>query len=341
MPFLRVKKISDNEYDIELGKNFENYKSVWYDSLYDANKYGTQLISDMVPENDFDFPKSIYATYECLYSVVGDRPNAKVLDFFAGSGTTGHAVLMMNKLLGGNRTFVLCTNNDIGNKKEKEFKKAVGNPEDHPDEYADYCDKYGIARSITYPRIKAAIEGFQHTGKFNDELYSKRLTKTVLNKIESEVKKANKVLEDNSSKYGSIELTVKDDCIKVIGTYDKKEDVPGIPANLIYFKTAFVDKKLDDLDYLLSDALSPYCKDMIQLENWTSIPNQKYLIINTDDEAQEVEKDLSKMNGAQKIFYQTGVLLSSSIIDYANEHNILLLSLPSHYFAKELDEVGE
>ena len=127
---LRIKK-DKGIWKVELGKNFGKYKTVWQDSKYDANKYGTQLIKTMVPDCNFDFPKSIYNVYDCIYAIVGKRKNAIVLDFFAGSGTTGHAVLELNKNDDGNRQVVLCTNNE--NK---------------------------IAQEVTHPRMQAAINGY-------------------------------------------------------------------------------------------------------------------------------------------------------------------------------------
>ena len=61
-----------------------------------------------MPNCEFDFPKSVYNVYDCLYAVVGNDKNAIVLDFFAGSGTTAHALLMLNKEDNGNRKFILC-----------------------------------------------------------------------------------------------------------------------------------------------------------------------------------------------------------------------------------------
>ena len=93
---LRARKTKTG-YDIDLGKNYAPYRTVWTDKKYDANEYGTQLISSMIPNNEFSFPKSIHTVYDCLYAVLRDRKNAIVLDYFAGSGTTGHAVLLLNK----------------------------------------------------------------------------------------------------------------------------------------------------------------------------------------------------------------------------------------------------
>lgn len=127
---LRAKK-TKNGYEIELGKDYGTVRTVWQDSRYDANEYGTKLVHALVPETHFDFPKSVYNTYDCIAPILYERKNAIVLDFFAGSGTTGHAVSILNREDGGNRQFILCTNN-----------------ENH------------IAEEVTYPRIKNVIEGY-------------------------------------------------------------------------------------------------------------------------------------------------------------------------------------
>lgn len=130
---LRARKIN-TVWQIEIGKTFGTYKTVWDDPKYDANEYGTKLISKMVPNCDFDFPKSLYNVYDCIYAVVENKKNAIILDYFAGSGTTGHATLLLNSEDGGSRQFILCTNNE--NK---------------------------IAESVTYPRLKSAINGYQYS----------------------------------------------------------------------------------------------------------------------------------------------------------------------------------
>ena len=79
-------------YEIELGKDFGMYRTVWEDKRYDANIYGTQLVKSLVPDCEFDFPKSLWNVYDCLRSVVENDRNAIVLDFFGGSGTLNIAV---------------------------------------------------------------------------------------------------------------------------------------------------------------------------------------------------------------------------------------------------------
>jgi len=120
--------------DIVRTKTMFNYKTVWTDSKYNANIFGTKLLREVIPNCDFDFPKSLYTVYDCLFSVVGGKPDAKIIDFFAGSGTTGHAVLEMNKVDNGNRKFILCTNNENG-----------------------------ICEDVTYERIKRVIKGYTNS----------------------------------------------------------------------------------------------------------------------------------------------------------------------------------
>lgn len=103
---LRPKKV-DRGYEIHLGKDFGMYKTVWKHKKYDANKYGTQLVKELVPGCNFDFPKSLWNVYDCLLAVVENDKDAIILDFFGGSGTTAHAVLELNKD-GGNRKFIIC-----------------------------------------------------------------------------------------------------------------------------------------------------------------------------------------------------------------------------------------
>ncbi len=129
---LRAKKTSYG-YEIEIGKDFGTVRTVWQDSRYDANEYGTKLVHALVPDAKFDFPKSVYNTYDCIAPILYERKNALVLDYFAGSGTTGHAVLILNKEDKGQRTFILCTNNE--NK---------------------------IAEDVCYPRIKKVIKGHKN-----------------------------------------------------------------------------------------------------------------------------------------------------------------------------------
>ena len=124
-------------YEIELGKDFGMYRTVWEDKRYDANIYGTQIVRSLVPDCEFDFPKSIWNVYDCLRSVVEDDKEAIILDFFGGSGTTAHAVLELNKD-GGNRKFIICEQmHYVETVTRKRVKKVI--EQDNTDDFI-YCE---------------------------------------------------------------------------------------------------------------------------------------------------------------------------------------------------------
>ncbi len=124
-------------YEIELGKDFGMYRTVWEDKRYDANIYGTQLVKSLVPDCDFDFPKSLWNVYDCLHSVIEDDKEAIILDFFGGSGTTAHAVLELNKD-GGSRKFIICEQmHYVETVTRERVKKVI--EEDNQDDFI-YCE---------------------------------------------------------------------------------------------------------------------------------------------------------------------------------------------------------
>lgn len=132
---LRANK-TRSRFEIQIGKDFGTVRTVWQDSRYDANEYGTKLVHNLVPSAHFDFPKSVFNTYDCIASILYERKNAIVLDYFAGSGTTAHAVMMLNKEDSGNRKFIMCTNNENGIAEDvcyQRVKKVILGHKDYPD----------------------------------------------------------------------------------------------------------------------------------------------------------------------------------------------------------------
>ena len=77
----------------------------WVDSRYNATSHGTLLLEKIIGRKDFSYPKSLYTVLDTLKLMTEE--NDIILDFFAGSGTTGHATLELNKEDGGNRKFIL------------------------------------------------------------------------------------------------------------------------------------------------------------------------------------------------------------------------------------------
>lgn len=181
---------------------------------------------------------------------IASKPDSIILDFFAGSGTTGHAVLKYNSThTDSNRRFILCTNNEGG-----------------------------ICENVTYPRVKTVITGKREDG----------------------------------SEYSE-----------------------GIPANVMYFRTDFVSKD----DEYLSDSLLEHIAEMIQLEHGVKIDGSQYLMVMSDDEADELQAHWGEYEGVKAIYASKEVL-------FTTEQNALFAgveihTIPDYYFNFELKEVGE
>ena len=324
-----------NEYDIEIGKDFTPYRTVWNDKKYDANEYGTQLIKSMIPNCDFSFPKSIYTVYECLYAVTKDKPDAIILDYFAGSGTTGHATLMMNKLLGGNRHFILCTNNDVGEKKEKEYKKKYGEIDSESDKWIDWKEKYGIASSVTYPRIKSTIEGFKHKKDFKTSLLEKKLTASSLSRIDTVLAQIEEIKEREKNNYTDIKVVVEDNTVKLLGIVKKAKEIEGIPSNLKYYKCDWTERHPED--YFLSNALCLHIKEMIELQNAIEINECKnLLLLNKSD----IEKAMKlKKEQIESIWLNQSIIVGKEEMKFLNE--VGFKYIPREFFGHELMEAAE
>jgi adenine-specific DNA-methyltransferase len=104
--FLRVEGESEGVLQIKIAKASDQFKTVWYSPRYNAGDNGTRLARNMgLPLGEFDYPKSVFTVRDCIFAVT-DK-NGLILDYFAGSGTTGQAALMLNREDGGHRRFTL------------------------------------------------------------------------------------------------------------------------------------------------------------------------------------------------------------------------------------------
>lgn len=219
---------------------YENVPSI-YENADSADDFLAQV------GVSFDYPKPIS---EAIYVCSNIHPNARMfLDFFAGSGTTGQAVLEMNKADGGNRHYILCTNNEKN-----------------------------ICHDVTYQRLKTIITGKKEDGS----IYSN-----------------------------------------------------GIPANLKYYKTDFVSKESENL----YDDLLAHIVEMIQLEYGVKVDNQKYVMIMSDEEMDEFEKNIENYTDLKAVFINQDVLLSTAQEQLLNKLDSYII--PDYYFDFELREAGE
>lgn len=131
----------------------------WAFKSHNAEHYGTGILTELMPGRTFPFPKSLYAVEDALRIFVADKPNAVVLDFFAGSGTTAHAVMRLNRQDGGRRRSISITNNEVRAEEQIALRKTKARPGD-----SDW-ERLGICDHITKPRITATITGLTPDGK--------------------------------------------------------------------------------------------------------------------------------------------------------------------------------
>lgn len=132
--------------------------TAWRKTLYDAGAYGTGLLRSVLPDGQFSFPKSIYAVVDTLRLFINDKPNALLVDFFAGSGTTLNAVNLLNAADGGQRQCILVTNNEVSEVENRTLTAQGCQPGQTE------WDRHGICRSVTWPRSKFTMLGRRDDG---------------------------------------------------------------------------------------------------------------------------------------------------------------------------------
>jgi len=200
---------------------------IWKISSHDSTQYGSRLLGNIFTNKRFTFPKSLYAVKDCLNFFTANKPDALIVDFFAGSGTTLHAVNLLNAEDGGNRRCILVTNNEVSDDEAKALKKQGYQPGD------EEWEKLGIARYVTWPRTVCSIKGVDING---DELSGNYGCE-----IEKMIEVDGEITDPNTGK-------------KLRGTFYKKAKeavypalsrikmADGFAANAEYFKLGFLDK---------------------------------------------------------------------------------------------------
>jgi len=190
-------------------------KSVWTDPKYDGSTYGTELLTSILGQNDFPFPKSIHAVKECIEACTYKK-NAVVLDFFAGSGTTGHAVLELNEQDGGTRQFILVTNNENN-----------------------------ICREICYPRIRNVISGYKFQGTEKKLLFEEQLTLSDLKNMDKILQEVDEI-KSQSKDFDEVKSEFENNTLRLVGINKSNERKDGLGGNLKYYRTSFVPAEPSD-----------------------------------------------------------------------------------------------
>ena len=180
-------------YKSSLKSTFNPLDSLFFANNVFLNENGKDELSFVNLDSNFDYPKPTSLIKQLINTL--NKQDIVILDFFAGSGTTGQAVLELNKEDGGNRTFILCTNNE----------KTDVNPN-------------GIAYDVTSKRLKRVMTGECYDGT-NDFKWIKKNPPLgdnldvyeiaeVSNSEQSEGKSAFDVIDEEL--YGEVKMTPKD-----------------------------------------------------------------------------------------------------------------------------------
>lgn len=152
----KIKGIKeDNSYDLDDADYRPSFipSTQWTISSHDASRHGSGMLRKIFGDKTFSFPKSLYAVHDAIRFFVANKPNALIVDFFAGSGTTLHAVNLLNAEDGGHRRCILVTNNEVSEAEKNEFEARGIKPGD-PE-----WEEKGIAHYVTWPRTVCSIKG--------------------------------------------------------------------------------------------------------------------------------------------------------------------------------------
>ncbi len=193
------------KYYLEKAEKSRKTVTTWWDEgMYHTN--ATNSLNTILGKNVFDTPKPVELIKKMLEMTTFFSKNDIILDSFAGSGTTAHAVLEQNAIDGGNRKFILI-------------------------ETMDY------AKDITAERVRRVVEGYSFTGKAKTTLFEKKLTTTdILNakKMQTLSDEAGKIIEQKSADFDKIEKSFSENSLKIEGVKDIKSFKDGLGGGFKY-----------------------------------------------------------------------------------------------------------
>lgn len=253
--------INSNGFPNEKAYRDEDSKNVhtnlWLDAGY--NELGKIALDEVLGvDNLFPYPKPKEYIKEILKSTNNDH--AIVLDFFAGSGTTGHAVLELNAEDDGKRKFILCTSNELNGVGSE---LVLQNPSEDK-------EKFGVCQRVTYPRIHNVIKGYKFKGKDKKILFQNKLSFSQLKNSGAVLEEVEKVIKENEQKFDEIEKKFENNIIEVIGVNKINGIKDGLGGNLQYFKTDLIPvERIDNIGDKQRHELTEKAGQMIAMKENT------------------------------------------------------------------------
>lgn len=214
----------------------------------------------------------------------------------------------LNKSDGGNRRFILCTDNENN-----------------------------ICKDITYERLSRVIKGYEFSGKINDELKSYNLNISNLKKVDCIFQELEEIKSEKKDEYNKISYKSENGVLKIIGEKEILDKVEGIPHNLKYFKTDFTPKFTAEED-ILSLRLLDHIKEMVELENMCEIDGENRVIILSDE---NLKQNIEAIKDGAYLYMPVYILLSNEMKNLMEKKKINLVKIPEYYFMDELREANE
>lgn len=310
-------------FDIIRYKTHFTYKTIWNKKAYNANSYGSKLVNKILGKEQFDYPKSLYTVEECVRAVCGNRENAIILDFFAGSGTTQHAINLLNAEDGGHRQCIMVTNNEVSANEEKKLAQQGYKKGDNE------WESLGIAKSVTWPRTVCSINGCDINGNALQGDYG----------VEDEtyvVDEDSVVMSKNTGKpikrkvYKKIKIQTMPELAKI-----KKAD--GFRCNVKYFKCDWIPRRPED--YLLSNALCFHIKEMIELKTGREVDGVKQVLILNKDDYNKAVLNPEIYEKMETVWLNQNIILSSEELEPLKAKGFKYI--PREFFGHELREAAE
>jgi len=292
--------LSEKAYWNERDNEGKRVDTLWND--LPENSVGSAELEKIIGQQDvFNNPKPVDLIRRCIE--IGPK-NAIVLDFFAGSGTTAQAVLESNLRDGGTRRFILCTNNEVTDKKQIKYFVEKGYiaepPKKGSKEEPEWKEKWKVLKSTPEYKKEISTPEYQSLGICNSVTFPR--VKTIITGI-----------RDDGTTYSE-----------------------GYVANLKYFKCDWMTR-FPENEYL-SNLLCAHISEMVELKTMATIDQIKnYVILNR---AQLIEfisrEDLSK---CENVWLNERVLVRPDEMKVLRRFN--LRYLPKEFFGQELKEVAE
>jgi len=161
-----------NHWDIRKITSENPYFSLWAEKKYDNQIQGTNLLKKVFETSPFPYPKSIATMIDVILATTRDRPEAKILDFFGGSGTTLHATMVVNEMYGGQRQCILVSAAEVNGEISIDDGEGEMRTVEHWGHLAsqghtptdDEWLQAGVIRSATLPRLDYFVRGVSHDG---------------------------------------------------------------------------------------------------------------------------------------------------------------------------------